>query len=218
MIIPILWISYTTRHMPDRLYRISDAVKLNPPKPIVVVSFSIMLLVIGCVDEFQNRNGQSDVPSNMEWSGTPGDPGFSVADRMAIKSVMDAYSIYWDSGDVDNFFNLFTDDAVRIMSSVENEDVSVPFQNQKDAAIKRLNYIRSQELQRRHLMMNTHFLQQTDSTAYLKQYTLLTSTENGKVLKTVSTIVYDFWLRKVDGVWKIEKYRSIEDNALDVKL
>ncbi len=67
-------------------------------------------------------------------------------------------------------------------------------------------------------MMNTHFLQQTDSTAYLKQYTLLTSTENGKVLKTVSTIVYDFWLRKVDGVWKIEKYRSIEDNALDVKL
>jgi hypothetical protein len=65
-------------------------------------------------------------------------------------------------------------------------------------------------------MANTHFLQQNDSSAYIKQYTLLTSTENEKELKPISTIVYDVWFKKVDGIWKISKYEIGFDGELDV--
>jgi hypothetical protein len=191
---------------------------MNYFRLIVIANLSVLLLLTGCINlQPKNDNQMNDI-NNHPWSGIPGDPNFSLADRIAIKNVMDAYSIYWDDGDVDRFFSLFTDDAVRIMGTNENEDISVHFQSQKKAAIKRIDYIRTAGLQRRHLMMNTHFLLQTESTAHIKQYTLITSTENSQVLKTVSTVVYDVWLVKIGGIWKIEKYKSIEDSALDVKL
>ena len=56
---------------------------------------------------------------------------------------------------------------------------------------------------------------QNDSLAYIEQYLLLTSTQNKKNLNPISTIVYDVWLRKVNGVWKIYKYKINLDGTLD---
>ena len=119
---------------------------------------------------------------------------------------------------MESFFDLFTDNAVRIVSNEGKEDTLIPIQERKEVASERLNYFKSMGLQRRHLMANTHFLQQNASSAYIKQYTLLTSTENEKELKPISTIVYDVWLRKVDGIWKISKYKIGFDGELDVGL
>jgi 3-phenylpropionate/cinnamic acid dioxygenase small subunit len=148
------------------------------------------------------KNVQQKQETEKIWSGIPGDTNISVSDRLAIKDVMNAYAFYWDSSDLENFFGLFTDEAVNKMN--------------KERASERSDYFKSNGLQRRHLMANTHFLEQNDSTAYIKQYTLLTSTKNEKELNPISTIVYDVWLIKVNGIWKISKRNIKLDGVLDM--
>jgi hypothetical protein len=186
--------------------------KLNPIHVIILIS--ALLLLNSCEPETQNTQSKEKVVKT--WSAIPGDPNFSMADRLAIKDVMNAYSLYWDNSDLESFFELFTDQAVIIVSNEGQEDVLISVQERKEIASERLDYFKSKGLQRRHLMANTHFLQQNDSSAYIKQYTLLTSTENEKELKPISTIVYDVWLKKVDGIWKISKYEIGFDGELDV--
>lgn len=182
---------------------------------LLIICFAVLMLIAGC--ERSNRT-PSNTAAGIEWSGIPGDPNFQCADRLAIKDVMQAYSLYWDNSDVERFFKLFTEDATRIDSKDGQEDVLIPVQERKALAIERFNLFKSKGLQRRHLMANTHFLQQNDSSACIKQYTLLTSTENEKELKPLSTIVYDVWLRKVDGIWKISKYKIDLDGELDIPI
>ena len=181
----------------------------------LLIYFTVLIFIFGCE---KSNQAKSKVPAEIEWKGIPGAPNFKCSDRLAIKDVMDAYSLYWDNSDVDGFFNLFTEDAVRIDSKEGQEDVLIPMQERKKIASERLNYFKSHGLQRRHLMANTHFLKQNESSAYIKQYTLLTSTENEKELKLLSTIVYDVWLKKVDGIWKISKYKINLDGELDIAI
>ncbi|MBK8495730.1 MAG: nuclear transport factor 2 family protein [Chitinophagaceae bacterium] len=180
-----------------------------------IICFAVLILIVGCEN---SNHTQSNTPVGIVWSGIPGDPNFHCADRIAIKNVMEAYSLYWDNSDVERFFKLFTEDAVRIESMDGQKDVFIPMQERKAIVSERLNYFKSRGLQRRHLMANTHFLQQNDSSAHIKQYTLLTSTENEKELKLLSTIVYDVWLRKADGIWKISKYKMDLDGELDIPI
>ncbi|MFZ1371557.1 MAG: nuclear transport factor 2 family protein, partial [Ferruginibacter sp.] len=138
-----------------------------------IICFAVLILIVGCEN---SNHTQSNTPVGIVWSGIPGDPNFHCADRIAIKNVMEAYSLYWDNSDVERFFKLFTEDAVRIESMDGQKDVLIPMQERKAIVSERLNYFKSRGLQRRHLMANTHFLQQNDSSAHIKQYTLLTST------------------------------------------
>lgn len=164
----------------------------------------ILSLIILYSCDYKIKDAESKAIVENKWSGIPGDPNFKLADRMAIIDVMNAYSLYWDNSDLDKFFGLFSDDALQNMS--------------KEKANDRFEYFKTNNLQRRHLMANTHFLEQSDSTAYIKQYTLLTSTKNKKELTPISTIVYDIWLIKVDGIWKISKRKINLDGELDLPL
>ncbi len=140
--------------------------------------------------------------SDMTWSGIAGDPNFSLSDRLAIKDVMNAYAFYWDKGDLDNYLRLFTKERLRNVN--------------KESTQKRLDFFKSNGMQRRHLMTNTHFLEQNDSTAFINQYALLTNTLNGQEFSTITTVVYDVWLVKVDGIWKISSLKINLDGELDI--
>ena len=135
------------------------------------------------------------------WSGTPGDPNFSVADRLAIKDVMNAYSLYLDDGELEDYFMLFTDKAIKKIG--------------KESTRKKIESFKSRGLKRRHLMANTHFYEQTDSTAYIKQYTLLSGIDNKKEFIPLTTLVYDVWLKKVAGNWKISNRTIAVDATID---
>ena len=182
---------------------------------VIQVAFFVIAILLSnsCMNETQD--GQLEKLAMKAWSTIPGDPNFSVADRLAIKDVMYAYSLYWDNGDIENFSKLFTDDAVSVVSREGEKEVLIPLSGQKDKAKERLDFFKSEGLQRRHLMANTHFKMQNDSLAYIEQYTLLTSTQNKKNLNTISTIVYDVWLKKIGGIWKIYKYKITLDGKLD---
>ncbi len=171
---------------------------------LVLIKFIVIIFtasILNSCDSSVEKVHQKQESKKM-WSGIPGDPNIGISDRMAIKDVMNAYAFYWDNSDLENFFGLFTDEAAKNIS--------------KEKTAQRFDYFKSNELQRRHLMANTHFLEQNDSTAYIKQYALLTSTKNKKELNPISTIVYDVWLIKVDGIWKISKHNTNLDGKIDM--
>ena len=196
--------------------QVVNNLKMKPILIKFIVLISTLSLLTSCDSNMKKVHPKQEAEKIS--SGIPGDSNISVSDRLAIKDVMNAYALYWDNSDVERFFKLFTEDAIRIERMDGQKDVLIPMQERKAIASERLIYFKSQGLQRRHLMANTHFLQQNDSSAYIKQYTLLTSTENEKELKLLSTIVYDVWLRKVDGIWKISKYKMDLDGELDIPI
>ena len=158
--------------------------------------------------------------TNPKWSGSPGDPNFKIADRIAIKDVIDAYGIYWDTNDLDSYLSLFTDDAVGESYNDKGEKITVRIKDKRKMlkSIERMDYFESNGIQRRHMMCNTLILELSESFAHLKQYTILLTTNKNSKVEIVTPIFYDFKLKKTDGIWKIS-YREINlDAPLDLEL
>jgi dihydroxyacetone kinase-like predicted kinase len=158
--------------------------------------------------------------TNSKWSGTPGDPNFNIADRIAIKDVIDSYGIYWDTSDLDNYLSLFTEDAVGVSYNNKGEKITVRIKD-KLKIIKskeRMVYFESNSMQRRHMMCNTLMLELNESFAHLKQYMILLTTNKNSKAEIITPIFYDFKLKKTEGIWKIS-YREINlDAPLDLEL
>ncbi len=158
--------------------------------------------------------------TNPKWSGSPGDPNFKIADRIAIKDVIDAYGIYWDTNDLDSYLSLFTDDAVGESYNDKGEKITVRIKDKRKMlkSMERMDYFESNGIQRRHMMCNTLILELSESFAHLKQYTILLTTNKNSKVEIVTPIFYDFKLKKTEGIWKIS-YRMINlDAPLDLKL
>ena len=158
--------------------------------------------------------------TNLKWSGSPGDPNFKIADRIAIKDVIDAYGIYWDTNDLDSYLSLFTDDAVGVSYNDKGEKITVRIKDKSKMlkSIERMDYFESNGIQRRHMMCNTLILELSESFAHLKQYMILLTTNKNSKVEIVTPIFYDFKLKKNEGIWKIS-YRLINlDAPLDLKL
>jgi len=158
--------------------------------------------------------------TNLKWSGTAGDPNFNIADRIAIKDVIDAYGIYWDTNDLDSYLSLFTDDAVGVSYNDKGEKITVRIKNKRKMlkSMERMDYFESNGIQRRHMMCNTLILELSESFAHLKQYMILLTTNKNSKVEIVTPIFYDFKLKKTEGIWKIS-YRLINlDAPLDLKL
>ena len=158
--------------------------------------------------------------NNPKWSGSPGDPNFKIADRIAIKDVIDAYGIYWDTNDLDNYLSLFTDDAVGISYNYKGEKITDRIKDKRKIlkSKERMDYFESHGFQRRHMMCNSLILELNESFAHLKQYMILLTTNKNSKVEIVTPIFYDFKLKKTDGIWKIS-YREINlDAPLDLEL
>ena len=158
--------------------------------------------------------------TNLKWSGSPGDPNFKIADRIAIKDVIDAYGIYWDTNDLDSYLSLFTDDAVGVSYNDKGEKITVRIKDKGKMlkSMERMDYFESNGIQRRHMMCNTLMLELSESFAHLMQYTILLTTNKNSKVEIVTPIFYDFKLKKTEGIWKIS-YRLINlDAPLDLKL
>ena len=157
---------------------------------------------------------------NQIWSGVPGDLNFNINDRIAIKDVIDAYGIYWDTNNLEGYLSLFTDDAVGVHYD-ENGDKKI-YQIKSDSEIKkneeRMNFFINNNMQRRHMMSNSLIIDQSKSFVHLIQYMTLLTTNNKQITEFVTPISYIFKLSKIDDIWKIS-YREINlDKPLDLKM
>ena len=157
---------------------------------------------------------------NQIWSGVPGDLNFNINDRIAIKDVIDAYGIYWDTNNLEGYLSLFTDDAIGVHYD-ENGDKKI-YQIKSESEIKkneeRMNFFIKNNMQRRHMMSNSLIIDQSKSFVHLIQYMTLLTTNNKQITEFVTPISYIFKLSKIDDIWKIS-YREIKlDKPLDLKM
>lgn len=67
--------------------------------------------------------------------------------------------------------------------------------------------------QRRHLMANILFLDQTADTAHVSVGGLLTNTTGGRSFSAVSSLNYEGWLAKGPDGWKIKRWHDFPDAA-----
>ena len=149
-----------------------------------------------------------------------GKTSFSTADRIAIKDVIDAYGFYWDTNNLDGYLSLFTDSAkgvvINIDGSVDNYYIKSDEQIENNKS--RMDYFIKNQMQRRHMMANSFFIELTNDYAHLRQYMILMTTNKKEKTEILTPINYVFKLIKLNGIWKII-YREINlDKPLDLSL
>ena len=167
-----------------------------------------------------NVLNKNKLDKNQIWSGVPGDLNFNINDRIAIKDVIDAYGIYWDTNNLEGYLSLFTDDAIGVHYD-ENGDKKI-YQIKSESEIKkneeRMNFFINNNMQRRHMMSNSLIIDQSKSFVHLIQYMTLLTTNNKQITEFVTRISYIFKLSKIDDIWKISYREIILDKPLDLKM
>jgi hypothetical protein len=149
-----------------------------------------------------------------------GKTSFSTADRIAIKDVIDAYGFYWDTNNLDGYLSLFTDSAKGVVINVDGnvDNYYIKSDEQIENNKNRMDYFIKNQMQRRHMMANTFFIEFTNDYAHLKQYMILMTTNKKEKTEILTPINYVFKLIKLNGIWKII-YREINlDKSLDLSL
>jgi hypothetical protein len=149
-----------------------------------------------------------------------GKTSFSTADRIAIKDVIDAYGFYWDTNNLDGYLSLFTDSAKGVVINVDGnvDNYYIKSDEQIENNKNRMDYFINNQMQRRHMMANSFFIELTNDYAHLRQYMILMTTNKKEKTEILSPINYVFKLIKLNGIWKII-YREINlDKSLDLSL
>ena len=149
-----------------------------------------------------------------------GKTSFSSADRIAIKDVIDAYGFYWDTNNLDGYLSLFTDSAKGVVINVDGnvDNYYIKSEEQIENNKNRMDYFINNQMQRRHMMANSFFIELTNDYAHLRQYMILMTTNKKEKTEILTPINYVFKLIKLNGIWKII-YREINlDKPLDLSL
>ena len=179
--------------------------------------------------------------SSAQSSFLAGGTDFNTKDRLAITNVIHAYAFHWDSGDVDEFLSLCTDDADYITygaggagGAVNDGGVfdhgEIKDKSAVQSARDRTAFFQKNQMQRRHIMSSTLFMEQTSDTAEVIQYCLLITTDSDSQSKSpeadqssvfvktkiVSPIVYRFEFAKLGDTWKIRSREINLDSSIDV--
>jgi len=149
-----------------------------------------------------------------------GKTSFNTADRIAIRDVIDAYGFYWDSNNLDGYLSLFTDSAKGVVINVDGnvDNYYIKSEEQIENNKNRMDYFINNQMQRRHMMANSFFIELTNDYAHLRQYMILMTTNKKEKTEILTPVNYVFKLIKLNGIWKII-YREINlDKSLDLSL
>jgi len=155
----------------------------------------IMLVVCGCT--------RGETPSH-----------FDLQDRFEIENLLSAYSHTIDHGQIDEYVQLFTGDAVfethfpglPAMTFTGHGEITPLATGARD--------LLQSGVQRRHRLTNILFHEQAETSAHISCYLLLTATTNEKDLSLSFTGQYDGWLVKTDDGWKIDRWVLTSDSGL----
>jgi ketosteroid isomerase-like protein len=139
---------------------------------------------------------------------------FDVADRLAIINLIGTYSLAYDNYDADAWFDLFTPDAVFAVGTPGMKPLVLSGDAMRKAWRARIANFKSTGNKRRHLMSNIVFLEQTGTTAHVSIVGLLTNAKDGKTFTAVSSLNYEGWFVKINGVWKISRWHDFPDTGV----
>lgn len=144
----------------------------------------------------------------------PGAVDFDPADRLAIANLLYAYSFAYDNYEADAWFSLFTSDAVFVAGVPGGGAVAFDGDGFRSFWRERMQEFSTSGNQRRHLMSNILFLDQTAETAHISVAGLLTNAKDGKSFTAVSSLNYEGWLVKGPDGWKIRRWHDFPDGPV----
>jgi ketosteroid isomerase-like protein len=144
----------------------------------------------------------------------PGAADFDAADRLAIANLLYAYSFAYDNYEADAWFKLFTSDAVFVAGVAGEDAYSFTGEGFRKFWSERMKDFSTSGNQRRHLMSNILFLDQTADTAHVSVTGLLTNAKDGKTFTAVSSLNYEGWLKKGPDGWKIQRWHDFPDSPV----
>jgi len=144
----------------------------------------------------------------------PGNTAFDVTDRAAIAKLIYAYSFAYDNFETEAWFSLFTDDVTFVAGTPGQKAVAFQGDGFRKFWRERMDAFRTSGNQRRHLMSNILFLDQTADTAHVSVVGLLTNSADGKVFSAVSSLNYEGWLVKGADGWKIQRWHDFPDSIV----
>lgn len=132
-----------------------------------------------------------------------------MADKHAVLDLFADYAWANDAGDVPLLRGLFTDDASLQISIAGSDDVYGPFVGEGIAEFMSSAWD-AQTDQRRHVITNFRFVEESDDRAVVRAYLSLHVTDGG-VLRVTSAGVYETEVVRQDGGWRFSRL----DLALD---
>ncbi len=136
---------------------------------------------------------------------------FDVGDRAAISNLVQAYALAYDTFNAQAWFDLFTADAVFVVGVPGMKPVVQSGEAFRTFWRDRLTNFKTSGNQRRHLMSNITFLDESENTAHVSIVGLLTNVKDGKTFTVSSSLNYEAWFEKTAGVWKIKEWHDFPD-------
>jgi len=166
--------------------------------------------------DFQNRLEPKRLPMmQADISGKPLTSIKAIADRQAIINHVTAYSFLIDEGRWDEWYALFSDDILFETTAPCFGTIRVKGKE----AFKRFVDIRfggpgseTNRVAHRHTMGNVHVAEQTDTTAEVRTYLLISNAFPDGHFQVFTSGTYNVSLRKRNGVWTITRW-YIETDA-----
>ena len=133
-----------------------------------------------------------------------------MADKQAVTELLNRAGVAYDTGDSDFLIEMFAPDGAAFEMTIAGGE---PIVFKGSEAISKLftGAMREQTDQRRHVVTNLYFENETETAVTAISYLVLISVENGK-LSVLTTGIYTDDCVLVDGCWKVRK-RSL---ALDL--
>ena len=133
-----------------------------------------------------------------------------MADKQGVTELLNRAGVAYDVGDSDFLSDMFAPDGAVFEMTISGGDPIV-FEGSQAIAELFSGAMQEQTDQRRHVVTNLYFENETDAAITAISYLVLISVENGK-LSVLSTGIYTDHCVLVDGHWKIQR-RSL---ALDL--
>ncbi|MDY6995357.1 MAG: nuclear transport factor 2 family protein [Actinomycetota bacterium] len=146
--------------------------------------------------------------------GPAGRTDFDCRDRLAIRHLVDTYALAYDNYQADTWFELFTDDAVFAVGVPGQAPIEQSGNEFRSFWRDRMAAFSHAGNQRRHLMSNIVFLEQTATTAHVSVAGLLTNTAHGTTFSAVAALNYEGWFVKRGDVWKISRWHDFPDGPV----
>lgn len=128
-----------------------------------------------------------------------------MADKQAVTELLNQAGVAYDTADTDFLTNMFAEDDAKFLMTIAGGDI-IPFEGKDTIGKLFTDSLTEQTDQRRHVITNIYFQNETDDSITAVSYLVLIAVENGK-LETLSSGIYtdDCVLR--GGDWKIQTRR-----------
>ncbi|MEQ8716745.1 MAG: nuclear transport factor 2 family protein [Acidimicrobiales bacterium] len=131
-----------------------------------------------------------------------------MADKQAITELLNRAGVAYDTPDLDFLLNMFVDDGVFELVITGNDPMIFEGRETINGLFE--GSLEDQDDQRRHVVTNIFFQNETETSATTVSYLTLITVKDG-ALTVISSGVYTDDVVLVDGEWKLKKRHLLLD-------